>query len=133
VIDGEIVAWRDGAPQPFAALQTRIGRKTLTPSCSPRRRSRCSPTTCSSRTASTCATRRRRSARAARGAASPPSRPRLVLSPRVERASWDATAALREESRDRGVEGFMLKRRDARYGVGRTKATARGGSGRSTR
>ena len=48
--------------------------------------------------------------------------PRLVLSPRVERASWADYATLREESRDRGVEGFMLKRRDARYGVGRTKS-----------
>ena len=28
---------------------------------------------------------------------------------------------LRDESRARGVEGFMLKHRDARYGVGRTK------------
>jgi DNA ligase-1 len=31
VVDGEIVAWRDGAPRPFAELQTRIGRKVLTP------------------------------------------------------------------------------------------------------
>jgi DNA ligase-1 len=45
-----------------------------------------------------------------------------VLSPRVERASWDDYAALREESRERGVEGFMLKKRDARYGVGRTRS-----------
>jgi DNA ligase-1 len=48
--------------------------------------------------------------------------PALKLSPRVERPSWDAYATLRAESRARGVEGFMLKRRDARYGVGRTKA-----------
>jgi len=122
VIDGEIVAWRDGAPQPFAALQTRIGRKTLTPkvlAATPvalvaydlleeggadlrdrpqdERRARLEALV------------------AAVGDA------RLVLSPRVERASWNAYATLREESRDRGVEGFMLKRRDARYGVGRTK------------
>jgi DNA ligase-1 len=48
--------------------------------------------------------------------------PRMVISPRVERTSWDEYAALREESRDRGVEGFMLKKRDARYGVGRTRS-----------
>ena len=36
--------------------------------------------------------------------------------------SWPELAALREESRQRGVEGFMLKHRDARYGTGRTKA-----------
>ena len=32
--------------------------------------------------------------------------------------------ALRQESRERGVEGFMLKRLDARYGTGRTKRLA---------
>ena len=30
VLDGEIVVWKDGAPAPFALLQQRIGRKTLT-------------------------------------------------------------------------------------------------------
>jgi hypothetical protein len=31
VLDGEIVVWREGKPQPFAELQKRIGRKTLGP------------------------------------------------------------------------------------------------------
>src|SRR4029079_12667461 len=44
----------------------------------------------------------------------------LRLSPLVERDDWDGYAELRAQSRSRGVEGFMLKRRDARYGVGRT-------------
>jgi DNA ligase-1 len=35
--------------------------------------------------------------------------------------SWDTLAALRLESRERGVEGFILKRRDSVYGVGRRK------------
>ena len=46
----------------------------------------------------------------------------LLLSPAVEGADWDALARLRAESRARGVEGFMLKHREARYGTGRTKA-----------
>ncbi|MGH8713852.1 MAG: ATP-dependent DNA ligase, partial [Casimicrobiaceae bacterium] len=45
----------------------------------------------------------------------------LQLSPLLSLPSWDAYARLRAESRAHGVEGFMLKRRDARYGVGRTK------------
>jgi DNA ligase-1 len=45
----------------------------------------------------------------------------LRLSPEVEAESWEALAAIREESRARGVEGFMLKRRDAAYRVGRRK------------
>ena len=31
VLDGELVAWRDGAIRPFAELQQRIGRKKVTP------------------------------------------------------------------------------------------------------
>ena len=31
VLDGELVAWRDGAIRPFAELQQRIGRKKLSP------------------------------------------------------------------------------------------------------
>ncbi|MEO6895087.1 MAG: ATP-dependent DNA ligase, partial [Caldimonas sp.] len=36
-------------------------------------------------------------------------------------ADWSSLAELRLESRARGVEGFMLKHRDARYGTGRRK------------
>ena len=36
-------------------------------------------------------------------------------------SDWAALAQLREESRQRRVEGFMLKARDSRYGSGRTK------------
>ena len=44
------------------------------------------------------------------------------LSPIERLASWADFSALRTESRARGVEGFMLKRMDAAYGTGRTKA-----------
>jgi len=47
----------------------------------------------------------------------------LRVSPLVEANSWGALAALREESRARGVEGLMLKERQSMYGVGRTKAS----------
>ena len=46
----------------------------------------------------------------------------VPLSPRVTAASWADLAALRAESRERGVEGFILKHVDARYGGGRTKS-----------
>src|SRR5690606_22099794 len=45
----------------------------------------------------------------------------LRLSEQVEAKDWQALAAMREQSRARGVEGFMLKHRDSRYGIGRTK------------
>jgi DNA ligase-1 len=47
--------------------------------------------------------------------------PQLRLSPLVQADSWDALARLRAESRQRGVEGMMLKARSSQYGVGRTK------------
>jgi DNA ligase-1 len=124
VIDGEIVATRDGAVAPFAALQTRIGRKTLS-----------AKTLAAAPVALVAfdlleergidirdlpqAKRRARLACTLEEAA----QERLWLAPALERADWDAYAALREESRERRVEGFLLKHRDARYGVGRTRDT----------
>ena len=49
--------------------------------------------------------------------------PALLWSPRVEGSTWVALASLREQSRERGVEGLMLKAVDAAYGTGRIKAS----------
>lgn len=45
----------------------------------------------------------------------------IRLSPRVEAGSWEELAELRRESRDRNVEGFMLKGMGSTYGVGRKR------------
>jgi DNA ligase-1 len=45
----------------------------------------------------------------------------LVLSPIVKAASWDDLGPLRQESRERRVEGFMLKRLNSPYRVGRRR------------
>ena len=45
----------------------------------------------------------------------------LRTSPLVAPASWHELTSLRAESRTRGVEGFMLKRRTSTYGVGRKR------------
>jgi len=47
--------------------------------------------------------------------------PQLQASPLLSGASWGDLALQREQARARGVEGLMLKARDAEYGVGRTK------------
>ncbi|MBK3867885.1 ATP-dependent DNA ligase [Pseudomonas stutzeri] len=47
--------------------------------------------------------------------------PRLMLSPLVTGSDWADLARQREASRQRGVEGMMIKARAAQYGVGRTK------------
>jgi len=123
VIDGEIVVWRDARPQPFAELQTRIGRKKLT-----------AKLLAGTPAALIAYDLLEDGGKDLRGLAQTARRHRLErlvadvdesslqLSPRVEQPTWEAYARLREQSRSRGVEGFMLKHRDARYGVGRTKA-----------
>ena len=45
----------------------------------------------------------------------------LRLSPRIHLPDWDSYARLRGDSRDNGVEGFMVKRLDSIYDVGRKR------------
>ena len=122
VIDGEIVVWRDGRVRPFGELQTRLGRKTLSA-----RVLADAPVVLlaydvlehgGSDLRALAQQERRRLLEALVNFVD---HPRLQLSPVVSLPSWTEYAKLREESRARGVEGFMLKRRDARYGVGRSR------------
>ena len=121
VLDGEIVVWKDDRPAPFNLLQQRIGRKTLNA-----RVLAAAPAAFIAYDLLEADGRDRRdepqTQRRARLEAVLQGVPELRLSPIVEAPDWAAFAALREESRARGVEGFMLKHREARYGSGRTKA-----------
>ena len=120
VLDGEIMVWQGGAPASFALLQQRIGRKTLGKKI----------------LADAPVTFMAYDLLEARGQdlrAEPQHVRRAALeqvlagtgfklSPVERLACWTDFALLRTESRARGVEGFMLKRRDAGYGTGRSKA-----------
>ena len=121
VLDGEIVVWKDDGPAPFNLLQQRIGRKTLT-----KRVLADAPVGFIAYDLLEWAGVDQRDARQAdrrlRLETIVALAPGLHISPIEQRASWDAYAQLRESSRERGVEGFMLKHREARYGTGRTKA-----------
>ncbi|PMU07513.1 MULTISPECIES: ATP-dependent DNA ligase [unclassified Pseudomonas] len=137
VIDGEIVAWKTDqittedafnyspaapAVKPFALLQQRIGRKTLDKKIleevpvvilaydllewqgvdwrnqpQSRRRTQLEHVVASG------------------------NNPVLLLSPLLTGEDWFDLARQRQASRKLGVEGMMLKARDALYGVGRTK------------
>ncbi len=120
VLDGEILVWLDGAPAPFQRLQQRIGRKTLTKKLLAE-----APVSFlaydllewqgADVRAQPLGTRRALLERLCADSSVP-------LSPRVVADGWAALAALREESRERGVEGFMLKALASAYGSGRTKA-----------
>lgn len=126
VLDGEVLAWQDGAPLPFARLQTRITRKTIS-----RRLIADVPVVFMAydlleqdgqdlRQQPQWARRQKLEQLLATRP-----HPRLMSSPLI-RGDWPALAGQRAQARDRGVEGLMLKRRDAAYGVGRVKSDARG-------
>ena len=122
VLDGEIMAWRNG-PLPFAELQKRIGRKEVGKKllaevpCALvgfdllewkgqdiRRRSlserRESLLECASLLALS---------------------PAFAISEEIAAETWKQLAELRAQSRERRVEGLMLKRRDSPYPVGRKR------------
>ena len=122
VIDGEIVVMRGDRVEPFSVLQTRIGRRALS--------ARVLAQAPAALLAFDLIEAQGRDLRA---------RPlherrallmtlveriaheRLRLSPLVAHPSWDDYATLRMQSRANGAEGLMLKHREARYGVGRTR------------
>jgi DNA ligase 1 len=120
VLDGEILVWQDGAPASFALLQQRIGRKTLG-----KKILTDAPVTFMAYDLLEVGGQdlrarpqdvRRAALEQVLGGTG------FKLSPVERLPLWSDFAALRSESRARGVEGFMLKRRDAAYGTGRTKA-----------
>jgi DNA ligase 1 len=154
VLDGEVLAWdvARSRPLPFAALQRRITRKTLTAAIArdapavfvaydllesagqdwrdrPLAARRAHLERVLGQTAgegaATCESDppAAPAAPAAPKAATGDRRPTEVLrlSPVLAASDWSELAALRESSRERGVEGFMLKRRASAYGMGRTR------------
>ncbi len=123
VVDGEILPWKDGSPLPFAQMQRRISRKVLGPKILgevpvvilaydllewngldirhlpiEQRRHHLAELVEITKNSG-----------------------RLVLSPLVEADSWEDLARKRGESRERKVEGFMLKRHGSPYRTGRRR------------
>ncbi|WP_244827193.1 ATP-dependent DNA ligase [Caballeronia sp. TF1N1] len=126
VIDGEILAWEPGAdaPLPFARLQPRITRKSLTKKVladSPAAMLAYDLLEADGRDLRTEPLETRRAKLDALAASLAVDV--LRVSPLVVAPDWETLAGLRGESRARGVEGLMLKERMSMYGVGRTKAS----------
>ncbi|TAG81081.1 MAG: cisplatin damage response ATP-dependent DNA ligase [Burkholderiales bacterium] len=122
VLDGEILVWKNNAPAPFALLQQRIGRKTLT-----KKVLADAPVIFMAYDVLEIEGRDRRTtdqfnrAKTLENLASR-NLGKFSLSAIVLGQTWVELQLLREESRARGVEGFMLKHRESAYGAGRTKA-----------
>ena len=122
VLDGELLVWPEGAtqPAPFAMLQKRLNRKVIGPKLLAEAPVRFVAYDILEHGGADVRglpqlERRARLEASVSGTA-------IQLSPLVDAADWPAYAALREQSRARGVEGFMLKHRASGYGSGRTKA-----------
>ena len=123
VIDGELIAWKDGKPLSFGLLQTRIGRKNV------------SKKQLIEAPAHIIAydllewegedwrkkpfiKRRNQLEKMVQKAGIPD---RLSLSEVVDFDDWEPLTELREHARDYVAEGFMLKRTDSVYQTGRKR------------
>jgi len=120
ILDGEVLAYAEQHPLPFAELQKRLGRKNVSKAMIEKipivfmvydileyegvdLRNR--PMS------------QRRELLASLNFHTP----KIILSDLVEGKGWQEILDLRLESRQRGVEGLMLKKKDSVYGVGRQK------------
>ncbi len=123
VIDAEVLAWRDGRPLPFAALQTRIARKTV-----PKKLLAEAPAHLLAYDLLEWGARdlrgdpfdTRRALLDAAISTLPPGLP-LSASPLLPFADWPALAATRALSREMMAEGIMLKRGPSPYFTGRKR------------
>jgi DNA ligase-1 len=124
VLDGEILPYKNGELLGFSALQTRIGRKNLTKSILKN-----APVIIRAYDLlewqgedfrhQPMSIRRNQleQLHSSIGGQLPP----FQLSTLVEESNWQALIALRERSREFFAEGFMLKRKNAAYQVGRKR------------
>ena len=120
VIDGEILAWKDDHVLPFTELQRRIGRKNLSPKFLaevPVILQAYDMIEAEGRDIRELGFRDRREflERTLKGLEVAVIR----ATEAVYAASWKDLAETRTESRELGVEGFMLKRRESPYRTGR--------------
>jgi ATP-dependent DNA ligase len=122
VIDGEVLAWNHALhePLPFAQMQRRIGRKALGPRILGEAPVVLIAYDLLESNGVDIRERPLAERRALLEALGPLDRA-LVFSPIVHASSWEELTRFREQSRERKVEGFMLKRRDSPYRVGRRK------------
>lgn len=123
VLDGEIMAWRDGEPLPFATLQLRIGRKRADMKLLEH-----APTAFVAYDLLEWQGQdirnqplEERRALVAGLLQKLPKGLAIEFSPTIGASSWEELDSLRTGCRQRAVEGLMLKRVSSPYGVGRPR------------
>lgn len=120
VLDGEILAYKNGNPLPFSELQKRLGRKNVS-------KAKLEEIPISFMAYDILEydgidlrmkpLQERRTLLENLSIVSP----KIILSSQVLSSDWSEVLDLRKQSRERGTEGLMLKKIDSRYGVGRQK------------
>ncbi len=124
VIDGEVMPWKDGAPLAFAQMQRRIGRKALGAKLLaevPAALVAYDLLEFGSEDVRERPLVWRRAQLEEIATLNAPPNAAMVLSPIVASTDWEELKRLRQESRTRKVEGFMLKRLNSPYRVGRRR------------
>jgi len=121
VLDGEVLAWRDDAPLPFAQLQKRLGRKSPGASIMAEAPVRFLAYDLLEKDGEDLRGGSLRARRAAMTQLLVQAPPQIGISAPLPEEDWDTLASLREGSRARGVEGVMLKDRESPYGAGRQR------------
>jgi DNA ligase-1 len=125
VIDGEVLAWdvRGDCPLPFAALQRRIGRKTVPKALLVEAPARILAYDLLEEAGQDIRDQplARRRARLADLLARLPSTLPLDASPALAFSTWEALTEIRSGARSAGAEGLMLKRAASTYFAGRKR------------
>ncbi|MDX1529985.1 MAG: cisplatin damage response ATP-dependent DNA ligase, partial [Rhodothermales bacterium] len=122
VLDGELLAWRDGQVLPFAQLQRRIGRKKVGKKLLQEVPVVLMAFDLLEGDGDDLRERPLEDRRARLEAVlAEADQPAFLPSEIVEAPTWAAYEALRQGSHDRLVEGLMLKRRGSPYKVGRQR------------
>jgi DNA ligase 1 len=122
VLDGEILCWGNDRPLPFNVLQTRIGRKNVTKKIladAPVILMGYDVLEYDSKDLRSETQEVRRNLLERINANIP--LPAFQVSPLIEFGNWNDLRELHMQSRARGAEGFMIKRKAATYQVGRKK------------
>jgi DNA ligase-1 len=122
VLDGEILCFANDRPMPFNVLQTRIGRKNVTKKILTE-----APVVLmcydvleyDGKDFRTETQQTRRSL--LEDIVKNTHQPVLRISPLVDFTTWNDLREAHKQSRERGAEGFMIKRKAATYQVGRKK------------
>lgn len=120
VLDGEILAFRDAKPLPFATLQQRIGRKKLSAKVLAEAPVALLAFDLIEFGGEDWRMRPLRERRAKLAELIAGLGPAYRMSSELD-GDWDSLAGQRAGAREQGVEGLMLKRWSSAYGVGRPK------------